>query len=77
VSNEEHVHHWSGWSPWSYSGYETDMRTRTCGGHADPEYRQHEHHWIKTADVFAPMGSGLSIEACGGPSGCGTTRRGQ
>jgi hypothetical protein len=77
VNKEEHVHNWGNWGSWQYAGYETEMRTRTCGDHADAEYRQHVHHWMKTADVFAPMGSGLTVEVCTGPTGCGDTKRGK
>jgi hypothetical protein len=73
VSNEEHEHRWGAWS---YGGYETEMRTCTCGGCPGADYRQHKHNYKKTSDMFAPMGSSLMIEVCSGPTGCGDTKRG-
>lgn len=71
MSNEEHDHKWGGWS---FAGYETEMRLCACGA---SDYQTHRHNWKKTADVFAPMGSGLTVEVCTGAAGCGDTKRGK
>ena len=71
MSEAEHEHEWGSWK---FGGYETDMRLCACGG---SDYRTHQHNWNKSPDVFAPVGSGLTIEACAGPSGCGDTKRGK
>lgn len=73
MSNEEHEHDWSSWSEWRFGGHDTDMRERYCGQHVDPEYRTHVHHPVRRDDIFAPVGSGLTVSVCGGPSGCGRT----
>jgi hypothetical protein len=74
VSNEEHDHQWGAWSDWAYAGHDTDMRTRTCGAgrHADAEWRTHAHDWQRRPDVFAPIGSGLTIMVC---TGCGGPKK--
>jgi hypothetical protein len=69
--------HEHSWGDWKYAGYLTDMRTCTCGSCTGADYRPHRHRYTWTDDVFAPMGSSLTIEVCGGPSGCGDTKRGE
>jgi hypothetical protein len=74
ATDDGHEHRWSDWSDWKYGGYQTDMRTRDCGDHADPEYRPHRHDWKQRPDPFAPVGSGLTLQVCSGPCGCGDTK---
>ena len=83
MSHAEHEHRWGSWNYAGYStetrtctGYSTETRTCTCGNCTGAEYRQHNHTYRKSADVFAPMGSSLTIEVCAGPTGCGDTKRG-
>lgn len=73
MSHAEHEHRWGSWN---YAGYSTETRTCTCGNCTGAECRQHNHTYRKSADVFAPMGSSLTIEVCAGPTGCGDTKRG-
>lgn len=73
MKEEEHAHKWGAWN---YAGYSTEMRTCTCGTCTGAEYRQHHHNWVKQPDVFAPMGSGLTVKVCSGATGCGDTQRG-
>lgn len=73
MSEAEHNHKWGGWN---YGGYSTDMRTCTCGNCTGADYRQHSHTYVKSPDVFAPVGTGMTIEVCSGATGCGDTKRG-
>lgn len=62
------------WGEWHYGGYETDMRTCACGECPGADYRQHDHTWKTREDPYAPVGLGITLRVCGGPTGCGETR---